>query len=298
MSITADELRSVRNYFVLGLYQECIKEAKNLSKSDPSFSELAQLYAVRAMIEDNPSKVTFPKKSSTALSALAELASYRTASKDLKEMVVDKVKGWLQSDITGSDPILQIVAAQIFFEEGDFKSSLHQVKDADKNLEKLAIQVMIFLKIDRIDLADKTLKNMQAIDDDDPITSLATAWVAAAQGGERASEAAFVVQELIEKFGPSVKTLNLLAACQMRLKNWNEASKFLKEARDLSSQAGKTFSSDTYYNSMVNLHQAHKSQELINKVQGDFEKHYSEHPMVLKRKEAEAIFDRNAKKYG
>ena len=136
MSITADELRSVRNYFCLGFYAECRAEAKSLAQSDPAFSGLAQVYAVRAMIEDNPHKVVFPNKSSTALQSLEQLASYRTASSDVKEMVVDKIKGWLDSDITGSDPILQIVAAQVFFEEGDYKTALKMVQDAGENLEK------------------------------------------------------------------------------------------------------------------------------------------------------------------
>eukprot|EP00808_Paulinella_micropora_P027237 g53258.t1 len=294
----SDDLRSVRNYFSLGLYDKCIEEAKSISKSNPEMADFAQIYAVRAMVESNPAKATFPRKSSTALQAVTELAAYRTAAEDLKEVVLDKLKDWLSSDITKSDPTLQLVAAQIYFEQEDYKSALKLVFNAGENLEKLAMQVCIFLKIHRLDMADKAVEKMKNIDDDDPLTSLAASWVACAQGGEKATEATFALQELIEKFGASVKVLNLLAACQMRLQNWAEASKYLKEARDVCSQAGKTFSAETYLNSIVNLQQTNKSQEMIAKIRGDLEKAYPNHPIVAKRAEAEKIFDKNAAKYG
>eukprot|EP00457_Paulinella_chromatophora_P014279 gb/GEZN01014683.1/.p1 GENE.gb/GEZN01014683.1/~~gb/GEZN01014683.1/.p1 ORF type:complete len:297 (-),score=76.73 gb/GEZN01014683.1/:29-919(-) len=293
----SDELRSVRNYFVLGLYDKCIEEAKAVSKSSPDVADWAEIYAVRAMVESHPAKVTFPKKSSTALLALQELATYRTAAEDLKEVVLDKIKGWLTSDITQSDVVLQLVAAQIYMEQDDCKSALKLVINAGSNLEKLAMQVCIFLKMYRVDMADKTVKNMQVVDDDDPLTGLASSWVACAQGGEKATEATFALQELMEKFGASVKVLNLLAACQMRLQNWSEASKHLKEAREVCSGAGKQFSAETYVNSIVNLQQTNKSNEIIQKIRGDLEKVYPNHPLVIKRREAANLFDKHAASY-
>jgi coatomer subunit epsilon len=45
----------------------------------------------------------------------------------------------------------------------------------------LALCVQIYLRIDRVDLAQKVLKSMQDLDDDDSLTTLAQVWVALAQ---------------------------------------------------------------------------------------------------------------------
>jgi hypothetical protein len=103
-----------------------------------------------------------------------QLATYRTAADDNKEMIVTQLSEWLSSEMLKKDDTLQIIAAHIYFEEKNYKEALKLVKDAGENLEKysillsslsslsiscvlyrLALTVQIYLKIDRIDLAAK-----------------------------------------------------------------------------------------------------------------------------------------------
>lgn len=107
----------------------------------------------------------------------------------------------------------------------------------------MTIEVQLYLKMDRVDLAAKVIKTMADVDDDDPLTQLATAWVYIAQGGDKISEAFYLLQELIEKFGQSVSVLNSLAVCQLHLKNFSQAFQFLKQARNLRVDKGKKSSS-------------------------------------------------------
>lgn len=50
------------------------------------------------------------------------------------------------------------------------------------------------------------------------------------QGGAKAQEAAYIYDELIDKYGSSPSLLNGLAVARMHLQQWDEAEGTLKEA--------------------------------------------------------------------
>ena len=68
-----------------------------------------------------------------------------------------------------------VVASQIFTEEGMYKEALQLLSGKNKSLERLLVKIHILLRINRDDLAKKTLRSMEEIDDDDPLTTLAKA---------------------------------------------------------------------------------------------------------------------------
>jgi hypothetical protein len=51
----------------------------------------------------------------------------------------------------------------MYFEEGRLESALKCVSAAGEDLEMLAMQVQIYLKLDRLDLAEKACKQMAVL---------------------------------------------------------------------------------------------------------------------------------------
>lgn len=105
----------------------------------------------------------------------------------------------------------------------------------------------MYLKIDRADLAQKQLKTMKSLDEDNTLSMLATAWVNLSlvrdslpsvpttglsfrsQGG-KAQDAAYIYEELIDKYGSSASVLNGLAVAKMHQGLFDEAEINLQEA--------------------------------------------------------------------
>ena len=94
----------------------------------------------------------------------------------------------------------------------------------------MALTVQIYLKIQRVDLAQTELEQMQSKDDDSALTQLATAWVYLALGKEKYQEAAYIYQEQADKSGANVTLLNGLAAANIRLERYDEALRSLQKA--------------------------------------------------------------------
>ena len=90
--------------------------------------------------------------------------------------------------------------------------------------------IQIYLKINRVDQAEKELRTLQKMDDDATVTQLATAWVSIAQGGDKISEAFSIFSDLVEKHGSSVLLLNGLAVCNMHMKKYSDAEKQLLQS--------------------------------------------------------------------
>lgn len=94
----------------------------------------------------------------------------------------------------------------------------------------MALSVQILLKMDRADVAEKTAKQMAAIDDDATLTQLAGAWVNVSLGGAKVQDAAYAFQELADKYTWTPKLYNGSAACRMCMGAHDEAEKDLLEA--------------------------------------------------------------------
>lgn len=161
-------------------------------------------------------------------------------------------------------------------------------------LSRLSMCVLIYLKIDRLDLASKALKAMQDLDDDDTLTQLATVWLSIAIGGEKVSESIFLLQELLEKFGPSVPVLNALAVCDIHQRNYTNAFQYTKQARELSLKQGVKVSAETLLNSIVCLQHLRRGGEVLQKIAAELRATYPNHEWIRKQEEMDNIFEKQA----
>lgn len=297
MSIELDSLRMVRSCYYLGLMDRAMQEAEDASATaaDAETERMADVFYHRALLETSAAKVfqKVGKNANTALQAVKLQATYRAASADNKELVFGTLAEWLSDPDVSKDETLQVLAAQIYLQEQEYKQALKLVVNS-QNLEKQAICVQIYLKIHRLDLAQKVVSSMQSLDDDDVLTQLCAAWVYTIEGGEKATEATFLLQELIERFGPSVRVFNMLAACQMSLRNYSQAFQHCKKARDTAIKAGGKPVAETLVNTIICLTNLRKDAAIIERITGELRKVAPAHPWLKEREEMGGLFDKYA----
>ena len=116
-----------------------------------------------------------------------------------KDLILETLQGWLDDSLAHSNPYLLIMGGLIYNTAGQPEDALRCLHSC-LNLEMAALMVEILLKMDRPDVAEKTLRKMNEIEDDATLTQLAQAWVNMAQGGSKVHEAFYIIQEIGEKY--------------------------------------------------------------------------------------------------
>ena len=188
----------------------------------------------------------------TALQAVKLLATYKSKP-DMKDMVLMTIKEWLADSSTANNPVLQTVAGIIYLELGELEEAA-RVVHAGTTLEMVSLQVQIYLRMSRVEVAQKSLALMSRMEDDATLTQLTGAWVNMALGGEKVQEAfytfqvcfcffififflrslillfIYTFQELADKYNETPLLLNGMAACKMLLGQFEDAEKYLLKA--------------------------------------------------------------------
>lgn len=103
---------------------------------------------------------------------LKYLAEY-LSNKSKQEAILSQVEQQLSAN--ANNETLLIVASIIYMQENNIEAAYRVLHSSD-SLEALAYIVDILLKLNRVDLARKKLKEMQEKDDDATLTQLVQAW--------------------------------------------------------------------------------------------------------------------------
>jgi tetratricopeptide (TPR) repeat protein len=290
----ADVLFDVRTNFLLGNYQGAINEANNVNaRSDKDRLE-RDVYVYRSYIalsnyqmvlDEVPSNNAHP-----SLQAVKLLATY-LSSENNKDIAMVTVKEWMSDGVSAGNQHLQVVAGTIYIHEQLYEDAMRCLHQSN-SLEGLALLVQAYLKIDRLDLAEKELQNMKKTDEDATITQLATAWVNTLVGGDRLQEAYFIFKELSDKYGATPTLLNGLAVCSMHMKKFEEAERYLLEALEKNSK-----DADTLTNIITCYLQLKKSPEVVNRYVNQLKTGSPNHSWVIALKNAEESFERASTRF-
>jgi len=285
----ADPLFELKNYFTIGNYQAAINEGNitNLSENDKIQRDV---YIYRSYIAQKNHKFVLAEISASAnasLQAVKLLATY-LASEENKEIALVTLKEWLTDGSSVNNPVLQVVAATIYYHEENYEEAMRCVYQSN-SLEGLALLIQIYLKINRVDQAEKELKGLQKMDEDATITQLATAWVNVAMGGEKINDGFAIFQDLIEKYGPSVHLLNGSAVCALHTKKYAEAEKYLLQALEKNSS-----DVDTLTNLIVCYQLQYKSTEIITRQINQLKTGFPNNNWTRNIKRLEESFDTHA----
>jgi hypothetical protein len=131
------------------------------------------------------------------------------------------------------------------------------------------------------------------------IPQLSLSWCYLAVGGDKLQESYLILQELVEKFGPSMQVATALGVCQLHLKKYTEAAELFKEARELATQTKQRLSADTVVNSIVCEQHLRKADAAasIAALTAELQAMAPRHAWLRKQAEMDALFDKCAQSF-
>jgi coatomer protein complex subunit epsilon len=288
-----DELYTLRNLFWIGNFQGAINEATSLGRIPPalikekeefvyrSYLALGQYHIITGEVKDAPN---------TPINHLSVklLATYMAnpAQAQNREGVMLQLQEWLADGNASQNPTLQLIAAMLYMHEDNLKDAIKCIHKTC-NLEQHALLVQIYLRMHRVDLAEKQIRSMKAVDEDSTLTALATAWVYLAMGGAKVQEAAYLYDELIDKHTGTCMLLNGLAVAKMSGGHWEEAETLLQEALT-KAQAD----ADSLANLICCSQHLNRAPEVIARYMAQLRSKAPGHPLLQSLVVFEGAFDR------
>lgn len=279
-----DPLFNLRNAFYLGAYSTAVAEASSLdlpSHSSEAIERDCILY--RAAIAQGTPEIALNEIQSDAPSGLQAVKLYaQYIVGENKEAAVAELTELASDPACSGNSIVQVMAATVHAAEGSIVDALKYCASS-QSLELLALSAQLLVAMDRADVAEKQLKTMTAIDDDDTLTQLSTAYVGIALGGAKLQEASYIFQELGDKFTVTVSIINGSAACMMKMGRYDDAEKELLEALAKDSKNPETLA-NLY---VCSLHLGKPPTRYINQLKMV----NPTHPLVLKSDAMSKTFD-------
>ncbi|KAF5305528.1 hypothetical protein FQA39_LY01619 [Lamprigera yunnana] len=287
-----DELFDVKNYFYIGNYQQCINEAQKLKPSTAEVAIDRDIYTYRAYMAQNKFLVVLDEinnASSARVQPLKLLAEY-LSKKQKADDIIDQMEQKLASSV--DNDTLVLVAATIYIHELNYEAA-YKVLHTSQTLEALAFTLDILLKLNRVDLAKKKLKEMQDKDDDATLTQLGQAWINVALGGEKLQDAYYIYQELVDKYGSTTVLLNGQAVTFIGQEKYEEAEAALQEALDKDSNYP-----DTLINSLTLSQHTGRGPEVANRYLSQLKDKHPDHPFLTDLQSKESEFERICQQFG
>lgn len=286
-----DELYTLRAQFCLGHYQMALDEAKGIMRRPMSpdlKAEREEIIARCYIAMKDYDKVISGDTSTAGLKALALQAQFVTlaATGGSTQSVIQELQSMLGD---GVSPRVQVTAAHVFL-QADMKKEALQCVHQGLTLEQISLCVQIYIILDRLDLAQKTLQQLRKTDEDSMFTQLASVQVALATGSSMAGEAVHTLTQISEQYGPSPMLLNLMACAQMQGGNYAEAELKLVQAREEFSADD----ADTIVNLIVASQYQHKP---IAEYVDALKQNYPTHFLSLGLDTVGGAFEREAIKY-
>lgn len=288
------ELFDLKTAFFLGNFNQAINEAQKLKVSDPAVQTEKDVYMYRAYIAQKKFGVVLDDIQTSASDELkyVRLLAQYLSNESKRDNIINDLDSQLGS-LNVTNPLVLLIIANIYVCAESYETALKVLYSVDtaSSLESSALAVVIYLKLDRIDLAKKEIKKMIEVDEDAIISQLAVAWVSMASG-EKLQDAYFTFQEQADKNSATSSLLNGQALCQVNQGKYDEAQSLLQEALDRDSN-----NPDAMVNMIVLNQHLGKPIEVSNRLISQLKDSHKSHPFVRDLVQKENEFSRIAQHY-
>ncbi|KAJ1822429.1 hypothetical protein LPJ56_000786 [Coemansia sp. RSA 2599] len=293
-----DEFYTARNLLYLGAFPQALQALAQITRTANETEKQAIKYRAylgqgnhRMVINDLGSSTS---SMAPALQALYHLATYLQATDEAtKEAVGASVEELVGVQNNLVDGTFVAIVSQILVNMQKHEEALKLLAMHPKNLECIALSVVVLLQINRVDMAQKLVARTRGWAEDSPIAQLAEAWTNLYVGGGKYTEASYIFEELAQASSvTTVCLLNSLAVVKMHLGQLPEAEAFLEEAL-----AKESNNPDTLANLVVCANLAAKPLETKNRYLSQLRDVAPNHPFVLDLAAKDAEFDALAAKY-
>jgi tetratricopeptide (TPR) repeat protein len=299
-----DPLFDLRTFFWLGNYQAGIN-AGTRSKIQTDAQRLERdVYMYRCYIEQANYPIVLEEiaenHKSKALLAVRLLAQFTKEKSNggnivqINENFAPQLEALLSEEYNPEEDDgkwLQIIGGILYNRMGLLEKAFKTVFNSP-TLEARALILEIYLRLNRVDLAEAELKNIQSQYDYAIPTLLASAWLNILLGGERSNDALYTYQELLDKYGPSVPLLNGFAMALINLKRFDDAEKSLLEALEKNPKSAETLANLV----VVYAHQK-KGADLINRTLLQLKQVDANHPSITTVKNFEEEFQKQSARF-
>lgn len=296
-----DELYTLRAQYWLGHYNLSLNEAKSIARRPMSSQlkvEREEIY-LRALLElkqyDNVIREAGSGDKGSGIQALGLRAKYDSPSTpaESKQSILSELQQLVSDPSTSST--CQLIAAQTFLSHGEMTKDALSCVHQGTTMEHLALTIQIYIRMDRLDLAKKTLVSMKQADEEAILTQLCSVYIHLAIGRSEVNDAIHTLGSLSEQYGNSPLLLNLNAAAFIVAGKYDAAEKCLTEAVTEEEATGS--SSDTLINLVVCYQHLGKGMDVIAPVLEQLKTGFADHPFVQGLARVEGAFEREAGKY-
>lgn len=299
MNHEPDELYTLRNLFWLGNYQLAINEAVSMKKCPAnllseknelmyrSYTALGQYDVVISEISDDnstPFNLRGVKLIAQVLSGAVE-----------KDTAIVQFQEWLNNVDSSSIATLQLLLSILYSQEGGVTGA--NISEAIKiihtgvTMEQMAMLVQLYIRLDRLDFAQKQVQKMKSIDEDGTLSMLALGWChLSTLPASKAQEAGYIFEELGDKYGSSALLLNAQAVAKMHQQLFDEAETLLTAALQKSPN-----DPDTLANLIVTGQHMGREMEVTNRYLNQLKKISPQHQLIQALSVFDGAYDRVGK---
>ncbi|KAJ2082784.1 hypothetical protein H4R24_001308 [Coemansia sp. RSA 988] len=287
-----DDFYTARNLLYLGAYPQALNALSQFTHLSGALELEHKSLLYRAYLGQGNYAMILdeipPNTSDLTLQAIRQLTLLKQqTSVDSHSAIIEKVEELIASSNDLQNTTFVAVAAQILIICARLESALKILALHPRNLECVAMTVVAYLSINRVDLAQKLTAKLRTWAEDAPIAQLTEAWAALFVGGAKYNEAFYIFEELAQASSVSTsRLLTALAVCKMHLAQYPEAESLLLEAHEKD-----TNDPDVLANLVVCANLTSKSLETKSRYLSLLKHGAPEHPFVVDLELKDAEFD-------